>query len=64
MALSNTFDSTIPVSVRLPIPLASELQTIAAREHNGISSTIRRLLSAAIALEHRAADGRHEHDSR
>jgi hypothetical protein len=35
----------------MPAPLAAQIRSVAEREHNGLSSTIRRLLSRAIDLE-------------
>ena len=39
------------VSVRIPESLAAELRTLAQRDCNGVSATIRRLLCKAIAIE-------------
>ena len=39
------------LAFRLPAALAEDLRAIAARDHNGVSATARRLLSAAIVRE-------------
>ena len=40
------------VAVRIPDRLARQLRTAAERDSNGISATIRRLLTIALAVEH------------
>lgn len=50
----STIEKETRVNVRIPARLAGQLRTVAERESNGISATIRRLLAQALAHEQRA----------
>lgn len=57
------------LAVRLPLALADELKTLAAREANGVSAVVRRLLSTALEREREETVGArpyrqdHSHDA-
>jgi hypothetical protein len=44
------------VAFRMPANLEQEITAIAQRDHNTVSSTLRRLLASALRVERRAVD--------
>jgi metal-responsive CopG/Arc/MetJ family transcriptional regulator len=52
------------IGIRLPARLSNQLDALAVREHNSVSSIVRRLLTTAIRRERRArqADSNDEAD--